>query len=207
MSWANYLFHGLGTKIGPVSHLAPRTDTEIVERIDTSTSLYTTKSNKDTFKPDMIFESFHHQARIPILDRALLEGFLMLWLKRCIMPTLPHEVIIVDVAYPAVLLACGRTLSMLSAMVGCIQSSLRVLTKSFCRVEALEYAKGNVIADKNGEPLLKMPDPRVELSYTYLLAWYVMHCLSLMTAVQTSEDFMLFVQKLEALIGKASTCT
>ena len=65
-------------------------------------SSYTTESNEDTFKPDTVFESFHHQARVPISDRALLASFLMLWLKRCVVPTLPHEVIVADVVYPAV---------------------------------------------------------------------------------------------------------
>ena len=42
-----------------------------------------------------------------------------------------------------------------------------------------------------------MPNPRVELSYTYLVAWYVMHCPSLMTTVHTSEGFVSFLQNLE----------
>ena len=78
MAWANYLFEGLGDKIGQMSHLALSTDMEIEERINASTSSYISISYEDMFKPDIIFESFHHQARIPILDRALLEGFLML---------------------------------------------------------------------------------------------------------------------------------
>jgi len=64
-------------------------------------------------------------------------------------------------------------------------------------VKAFEDAEGNVIVDKNGEPQLKTPNPKVELSYTYLVAWYVMHCPSLMTAVQTSKDIVSFAQKLE----------
>ena len=46
---------------------------------------------------------------------------------------------------------------------------------------------------------MKTPNPRVELPYTYLMAWYVMHCPSLMTAVSPSEGFVHFVQKLENL--------
>ena len=92
MSWVNYLFLGVN-KTGLVTQLAPSTDEEIAERIGTSTSSYTIESNEDTFKPYVIFESFHHQAKIPISDRALLAGFLMLWLKRCVVPTLPHEVV------------------------------------------------------------------------------------------------------------------
>ena len=61
-----------------MTNLAPWTDEKIAERINASTSSYTTESNEGTFRPDMVFESFHHQARVPISDRALLVGFLML---------------------------------------------------------------------------------------------------------------------------------
>ena len=39
---------------------------------------------------------------------------------------LPHEVIVVDVVYPAVLLAYGKSIALLSAMVAEIQSGLRL---------------------------------------------------------------------------------
>ena len=117
MSWASYLFNDINEKSNPVTSLAPCTDEEIVERISASTSSYTTESNEDTFKLDTVFESFHYKARIPISDRALLVGFLMLWLKRCVVPTLPHEVIVADVVYTAVLLAHGKSISLLQVMV------------------------------------------------------------------------------------------
>ena len=44
---------------------------------------------------------------------------------------------------------------------------------------------------------MKTPNPRVELSYTYLMSWNIMHCPSLMTAVSPSEGFVPFVQRLE----------
>ena len=116
MSWASYLFNNINKKSNPVTSLAPCTDEEIAKRISASTSLYTTESNKDTFKPDMVFKSFHYQARIPKSDRALLAGFHMLWFKCCVVPTLPHEVIVVDVAYPAVLLAYGKSIALLPAI-------------------------------------------------------------------------------------------
>ena len=72
----------------------------------------------DTFKSDTVFDSFHHQAMIPISNRALLAGFLMLWLKKCVVPTLPHKVIIVDVVCAAVLLAYSWFLGLLPTMVG-----------------------------------------------------------------------------------------
>jgi len=132
-------------------------------------------------------------------DRALLAGFLMLWLKRCVVPMLPHEVLVADVVYPAVLLAYGKSISLLLAMVVGIQSRLRVLAKSFCQVKAIVDAKGHPGTDSNGHPLVKTPSPRVELPYTYLMAWYIMHYPSLMTAVSSSEGFTPYVQRLENL--------
>ena len=78
----------------------------------------------------MIFESFYHQTRIPNSDRALLAGFLMLWLKHCVVPTLPHEVIVTDMVYPAVVLAYGKSIALLPAMVVGIQSGLQALLKA-----------------------------------------------------------------------------
>jgi len=64
-----------------MSRLAPSNDEEIFKRISASISSYNTESNEDTFKPDTVFESFHHQAKVLMSDRAMLAGFLMLWLK------------------------------------------------------------------------------------------------------------------------------
>ena len=121
MSWVSYLFNGINEKDSPVTSLVPCTDEKIVERIDASASSYTTESNEDTFRADTVFESFHHQARVSISDRALLAGFLMLWLKHCEVPTLPHEVIVADVVYPTVLLAYGKSIALLLAN-GCRNS-------------------------------------------------------------------------------------
>ena len=89
------------------------------------------ESNKNTFKPNIIFNSFHHQAKVPISDRALLVGFLMLWLKRCVVPTLPHEVIIADVVYPVILLAYGWSLGLLHAMLGCFRVGFKFCVEVF----------------------------------------------------------------------------
>jgi hypothetical protein len=84
-------------------------------------------------------------------------------------------------------------------MVSYLQSGLRVLTTQFCNVvdEVDEY--GEDVLDRNGEPKRTPPKPRVELPYTYLVAWYVMHCPTLMSAVQAYEADIPFVQKLECL--------
>ena len=44
---------------------------------------------------------------------------------------------------------------------------------------------------------MKTPNPRIELPYTYLMAWYVMHYPPLMTAVPSSKGFVPFVQRME----------
>ena len=155
----------------------------------------------------MVFESFHHQARVPISDRALLANFLMLWLKRSVVPTLPYEVIIADVVYPAVLLAYGKSIALLPAMVAVIQSGLRALVKSLCQVEVVVDSKGRPEVDSEGRPRVKTPNPRIELPYTYLMAWYVMHCPSLMMVVPLSAGFVPFVQKLEIRTGPTTICS
>ena len=68
-----------------------------------------------------------------------------------------------------------------------------MLTKTFCKVEALVNDEGNVLIDQNGDPEQKVPNLRVELSFTYLVTWYVTHCPSLMTTVHASEDFVPFL--------------
>ena len=88
----------------------------------------------------------------------------------CVVSTLPHEVIMVDVVYPVLLLAFGRRITLLPMMVRCIQSELQALTKTFCKVEALVDANGNALTDQHGNPEVKMPNPKIELLYTYLVA-------------------------------------
>ena len=120
---------------------------------------YVTESNEDTFKPDTIFNSFHYQAKIPISDRALLAGFLMLWLKRCVVPTPPHKFIVADMAYPAVLLTRGWSLSLLFAKVGCLQSGLWTLCQSLYNVVAEKDREGNVVVGPDGGPKVRTPKP------------------------------------------------
>jgi len=151
------LISTLGNKTGPVSPLAANTDEEINERIFVVISSYTTESNEYTFKPDTIFESFHHQAKISISDRALLAVFLMLWLKRCVMPTLSHEIRAANVVYPAVLLDHDRPLGLLPVMMRCLQSGLRMLTLSFCHMEVMEDNEGNAILDRSQRGRMPIP--------------------------------------------------
>ena len=94
----------------------------------------------------------------------------MLWLKRCVVPTLPHEVIVADVVYSAVLLAHKKSIALLLAMVAGIQSRLRALVKSLCQVEAIVDSQGRPVVDSEGRLRVMTPNPRIELPYTYLMA-------------------------------------
>ena len=83
--------------------------------------------------------------------------------------------IVTDVVYPAVLLAYEKSIILLPAMVAGIQSGLRALVKSLCQVEAIVDSEGRPEVDSKERLRVKTPNPRIELPYTYLMAWYVMH--------------------------------
>jgi len=85
-------------------------------------------------------------------DWALLAGFIMLWLKRRVVPMLPHEVIVTDVVYPAVLLAHEKSIALFPAMMVGIHSGLHALARSFYQVEAIVGAEGLPVTDSNGHP-------------------------------------------------------
>ena len=65
-------------------------------------------------------------------------------------------------------------------------------------MEAIVDSEGKPVVDSEGRPRVKTPKPRIELPYTYPMAWYVMHGPSLMTVVPPSKAFVPFVQKLES---------
>ena len=125
-----------------------------------------------------ILRSFHHQARRLMSRKALLAGFLLVWLKRCVVPSSFSDVVLPTVLLPAVCLVCGRSLGLLPAMVCCIQRGLRVLTEAFCRPPMTKRGKG-IILPRDG------PDPRINLPYTYLMAWFALHCPAI---IQSSEE-------------------
>jgi len=131
----------------------------------------------------------------------------MLWLKRCMVPTLPHKVIIANVVYLAVLLAYGKSISLLPTMVADIQSGLQVLTKSLCQVEAITNSQGRPVVDSEGRLEVKTLNPRVELPYTYLMAWTSCIAPSLMTAVSPSEASSLLCRGWRIRVGHSTICT
>lgn len=95
-------------------------------------TIYITESVKDDFKACTVFENYHYQEATSMYDKIVLVGLLMLWLKRCVIPT-PREAVAIEVIYPVVRLTSGHPLSLLSSMVCRLQSGLRELVK-FCNV-------------------------------------------------------------------------
>lgn len=64
----------------------------------------------------------------------LVARFLMLWMKRCVILSAPKEATAIGVVYLVVLLAHGRSLSLLQIMVYGIQNGLGVMTQQFWNV-------------------------------------------------------------------------
>ena len=127
---------------------------------------------RDTLK------SFHHQACQPISRKALLAGFLSVWLKRCVVPSPPHDAILPTILLPAIRLVHSRSLGLLLAMVCCIQQGLRILTVAICRPPVTKRGKETVLP-RDGS------NPRVGMPYTYLMAWFALHC---PTIIQPGEE-------------------
>ena len=119
--------------------------------------------------------SFHHQARRPISRKALLAGFLSVWLKRCVVPSPSSDAILPTVLLLAIRLVHGRSLGLLPAMVCCIQRGFHALTEAFCRPPTMKSGKGTILP-RDG------PNPRIGLPYTYLMAWFALHCPAIIQA-------------------------
>ena len=91
------------------------------------------------------------------------------------MPSSSGDVIHPTVLFPAVRLVHGRSLGLLPAMVCCIQRGLRALMEAFCRPPTTKRGKGTILPCDG-------PNPRMGLPYTYLMAWFALHCPSIIQA-------------------------
>src|SRR4051812_3367080 len=80
------------------------------------------------FPAGSLIESYHYQSTRAISDRALMASFLMIWLKRCILPV---ENIGADVILPAVVLCFNHGIALLPALMARIHRGLRDLVSSF----------------------------------------------------------------------------
>lgn len=127
-AWVEYLFPNLYTNDGEILTLSTCTEAEMEERIaHFGTQAYVAESDEDIFKAGTSFESFYHQAKYPLSNMALFVGFLMLWLKHCIVSSTPQKALSVSAVYLVIFLVYGRPLGLLLAMACEILSGLKAL--------------------------------------------------------------------------------
>ena len=84
-------------------------------------------------------------------------------------PIAPHDGIMPLVILPIVQLVYRHSLGLLLAMVCRIQNKLRTLKEQFCRKVTTTKVGKELIFPRN------RPSLRVEMPYTYLLAWFTLH--------------------------------
>jgi len=97
---AEYLFPVVG---GPLEDLqAPVEDNRIAKVMKASGhKMLLSRKTMVSMKNDT-FLSFHCQAGRPLSREALLAGYLSAWLKRCVIPSPPHDAITPLVIFPAI---------------------------------------------------------------------------------------------------------
>ncbi|ONK80915.1 uncharacterized protein A4U43_C01F23170 [Asparagus officinalis] len=167
----------------PIYELSPLTTSEVNELIKKSNAQsYTTASIKDGFAAGTKFQTFLWHGVKPIRPTTLLAGYLAIWLKKCVVPYQSSDVLPPEVLFPAVLLAHRKNLCLLPAITAGIYRGLRQIVSGFTQ--------------ENPSPT-QIPLTKVELPYTYLMAWLVLHRSDMMWA-PTSVDLSLpFLQIIE----------
>src|SRR4051812_9191613 len=134
-------------------------------------------------------------------------GFLMIWLKRCI---LPAEKIGADMILPAVLLCFNHGIALLPVLMAGIHRGLRDLVSSFTGMHKKVSQSKTKKPQRTSQGLsgvageedevattTKKIIPRVEMAYMHLMAWFVMHCPRLMGAPHNPHPHASFLQRLE----------
>ena len=149
-SWGNYLFPDL--KGTPEAAHYGVADEDIFRRMQEHSQRDLILEDDRPYEKGDILRSFHHQARRPTSRKALLAGFLTVWLKRCVVPSSSGDVIHPTVLLPAVHLVYGCSIGLLPAMVCCIQRGLRGLTEAFCRPPAMKRGKGTILPRDGPNP-------------------------------------------------------
>lgn len=91
-AWIDCLFTNPDQDNSDFPRLPVISEKEKEERISYfGTNAYVTELDDDVFKAGTSFDSFYCQAKYGLSD--LLASFLMLWLKRCVVPTTSKEVL------------------------------------------------------------------------------------------------------------------
>lgn len=80
---------------------------------------------------EMVLLSYHSWVVRNLSPTTALAVYITLWLKICIVPSLPCECIPVRVLYPTMQLVYGRPLGLLLAIVCHLQHGLRLLSNAF----------------------------------------------------------------------------
>ena len=131
--WADYLFTNLSQAREKVIIRQAASASEIEARLVSGRGDVTLSENAGKYHEGDAFKSFHHQTRHPFSPRAVLAGFLSVWLKKCVVPSAPRENISPVALSSAVRLVFKKPLGLLPAMVCNIQHGLRALTVAFCK--------------------------------------------------------------------------
>ncbi|ONK72574.1 uncharacterized protein A4U43_C04F20830 [Asparagus officinalis] len=170
--------------LAAICELRPLTLSEINELIKKSDAhSYTTASIKDDFPVGTKFHTFLWRTMKPILPMTLLAGYLIIWLKKCVVPYQPTDVLPVEVLYPAVQLAYRKNLSLLPAMIAGIHRGLRQMISTFTQ--------------KGSKPSVVIQTAKVELPYTYLMTWFVLHHPDMMDAPKVANQSVPLLQLIE----------
>ena len=85
--------------------------------------------------------------------KALLVGFLLVWLKKCVVPSPSNDGILSWVLFPAVQLAHVKPIELLPAMIYCIQRGLWALMEAF----STKRGKEQVLPHDGPCPRVEMP--------------------------------------------------
>ncbi|ONK56558.1 uncharacterized protein A4U43_C10F10040 [Asparagus officinalis] len=183
--FASYLFRNLesnsGETIGELAPLTPSGVNSLLKKIDAHS--YTISSPESGFPAGTKFKSFLWHATAPIRPMTLLAGYLAIWLKKCVVPYQSGDTLPLEVLYPAVQLAYKKELSLPPVMVANIHRGLRQISS------ALTW--------KESESSAQIPTIKVELPYTYLMAWFVLHRSDIMSVPNATDHSVPLLQLLE----------
>lgn len=111
------------------------------------------------------FKNYHYHPLKPFSEEALLAGFFMIWLKKYLVPTHLYKVLLPTMELPMVPLVVHHRVVLLPDMMANLQYGLYWLV--------VECMKG-------------VENPCMELPYTYLMAWFLLHCPLLMEPPKTA---------------------
>ncbi|ONK78190.1 uncharacterized protein A4U43_C02F15480 [Asparagus officinalis] len=180
-----YLFRNLESNSGEaICELAMLTPSEVnvlLKKIDAHS--YTISSPESGFPAGTKFKSFLWHATASIQPMTLLAGYLAIWLKKCVAPYQSGDIMPLEVLYLVVQLAYKKELSLLPVMVANIHRGLRQISSTFTQKEDALSAK--------------IPLSKVELPYTYLMAWFVLHRPNVMSVSSTVDRSVPLLQLFE----------